>query len=192
MKWFLYFPLNCITSIFCYLTNWLAVIFADQEGEMHGLWKYWQTWDDSVDVEWFVKETVPRFLRYDFDSHYISSREKPDCLARYNRDKGRVICINQNFTLKERLQRYCCRVLWLTRNCGYGFSFYLFGADHCGTLLHIVNTNRYRFVYGGDVIGAPWQLDMKIWRFQILAGWKLNTSSTVWTRSMIAGRIIFR
>lgn len=59
MVWLIYYPLNFLCSILCYLTNWLVVFFADERGELDGAFHLWQTWDDSLDVEWFVKETVP-------------------------------------------------------------------------------------------------------------------------------------
>ena len=40
MIWFIMFPLNVICSILCYLTNWLVVLMADEEGELHGCMVY--------------------------------------------------------------------------------------------------------------------------------------------------------
>ena len=40
---------------------------------------------------------------------------------------GYVDLIDENFTLKEKFQRYICRCAWLYRNCGYGFAYYIFG-----------------------------------------------------------------
>lgn len=192
LKWLLLFPVNIFMSLVCYLTNPMVVLFADERGELHGVWRYWQTWDDSLDVEWFVKETVPRFFRYDFSKHYVSDREQTVELAQVNRDKGCVICIDDNFTCKERLQRYICRVLWLTRNCGYGFAFWLFGCNHCGTDLIRIKTINCELIYKDWQWDAPWRF-IADWRgLQVMAGWKLHESSTKETRSMIAGRIIYR
>jgi hypothetical protein len=188
MIWFIAFPLNVICSIICYLTNWLVVLFADERGELHGLWRLWQTWDDTLDVDWFVKGSVPKWLRYDFDKHYVSTRETTDMLKIYNRDKGAVISLGVPWTRKERLQRYICRVLWLTRNCGYGFAFWLFGIDHTGINLAHIKGSWYDIYYDDFC----WQFTGKLWTAQIMAGWKLDTDSTKRTRSMIAGRIIFR
>ena len=40
---------------------------------------------------------------------------------------GYVDILDDNFTLKEKFQRYICRCAWLYRNCGYGFAYYIFG-----------------------------------------------------------------
>lgn len=189
MLWFIFYPLNLICSIICYLTNWFIVLFADENGELHGTWHLWQTWDDTLDVDWFVKDTVPKIFRYDFDKHYVTFRETTPYLAPYNRFKG-AVCQKEGvqWTLKERVQRYICRVLWLTRNNGYGFAFYLFGIDHIGTSLASIKS-KYYTIYYNDIC---WELTVKWWIFRILAGWKLDTSSMEMTRSMIAGRILIR
>lgn len=188
MTWFVLFLMNTICSLICYLTNWLVVLFADENGELHGVWKYWQTWDDALDVEWFVKRSVPRWLRYDFDKHYQTYIDHPEELVKLNRSKWAVRSLGVPWTRKERLQRYACRVLWLTRNCGYGFAFWLFGADHIGTLLAHKQGSWYDYWYD-DIY---WQFSGKLWVFEILAGWKLDENSTKLTRSMIAGRVIIR
>ena len=194
MLWILLFPLNVITSILCYLTNPIAVLFADERGELHGLWRYWQTWDDSVDVQWFVKEVVPECLRYDFDKHYRSSRETNATLASIGRDKGCVEIIDGNFTRHERWQRYCCRVLWLYRNCAYGFAFYLWGRIVNGanmTMLH--NTNGYTLGYDKtqNILVRPWILHYDRGLIDAFFGWKIDCDGNTPKMAMIAGRIHF-
>lgn len=178
----------------------MRCFFADEVGELYGIWRYWQTWDDALDVNWFVKETVPPFLRYDFDSKYISSREQPLELAKYNRDKGCVALRDDaTFTTKERIQRYFCRLLWLTRNCGYGFAFYFFGADCKGTDLEV---GVYRQDETGGEVKLVTSIDGRYWKYKntmrickglrlnILIGWKLAEESEGPTRAMIANRIL--
>ena len=195
MKWIVYFLLNTVFTVLCYLTNWLAVLFADERGELHGVWKYWQTWDDSLDVEWFVKENVPKFLRYDFDSHYISSREITPELEKYNRDKGCVICFNKDFTIIERIQRYFCRTLWLYRNNSYGFAFYWFGIDVDWKELTVKeeewNGNWYELVYGDGLWNKPWKFTGQVGWLSFYFGWKLYNCIGK-ARYMIAGRVILR
>lgn len=193
MLWFIFYPMNLMLSILCYLTNWLAVLFADERGELHGSWLYWQTWDDSLDVEWFVKETVPKIFRYDFDKHYVSTREAPEYLKPLGRDKGAVKCINNEFTLKERIQRYFCRVLWLYRNNGYGFAFYWFGNGCAGNLLTTIKFKYGMLVYDrfNPFYGA-WKLSGKIGWLEFLAGWKLAVESSDFKWAMITGRILIR
>ena len=71
MSWLLYVCLDLIFTVLCYLTNWFVVIFADEKGQLPKVFKLWQTYDNPLDIRWQVLEVVPKFLRYDFDSHYI-------------------------------------------------------------------------------------------------------------------------
>ena len=196
MKWLLLFPLNVLCSILCYLTNPIAVLFADERGELHGVWRYWQTWDDSCDVQWFVA-SLPRFLRYDFDKHYTPSRETNDFLASVGRDKGCVVLIDGNFTVTERIQRYLCRVLWLYRNCAYGFAFYLFGITASGADIVFYRRDSEAVICYDktkDTWNRPWLVALDIplvgdVHLDVMAGWKLAYSEGVPRRSMIAGRV---
>lgn len=36
MRWFLYAPLQLLIMIICYITNPIVVLFADENGELHG------------------------------------------------------------------------------------------------------------------------------------------------------------
>lgn len=196
MKWILYWPLNCIFTVLCYLTNWAVTPFCDERGELHGFLRLWQTWDDSCDVEFFVKERAPKIFRYDFDKHYQSAREHTVELDKYNRTKGCVIIINDNFTVWERIQRYFCRTLWLYRNNSYGFAFYWFGIEsEWDTLVDRVvrkeNGDWYEVVYGKGFWNMPWKFTGQYGWVSWYFGWKLYEYTGV-TRSMIAGRIILR
>lgn len=120
--------------IICYVTNPIVVLFADEVGELKGFLHYWQTWDDSLDSEFMMKEVVPnslygKFINYDWDSKYESYKDT-ETLKEYGHviDKVRLR-EGATFSTKERIQRYFCRVLWIMRNCGYGFAFYMFGAS---------------------------------------------------------------
>lgn len=200
-----YVVLNMILSVICYITNPVVVMFADERGELHGFWKNWQTWDDSVDVEWFVETRVPACLRYDFDKHYISSRETTPELARVGRDKGCVIIRDGNFTNHERWQRYCCRALWLTRNNGYGFAFRVFGMKTRGADMVMVKNIRngndellLAYDKSRNILMRPWILCID-WpivgklRWNIFLGWKIDyTSGEMERQAMIANRIAFR
>lgn len=110
MSWLLYVCLDLIFTVLCYLTNWFVVIFADEKGQLPKVFKLWQTYDNPLDIRWQVLEVVPKFLRYDFDSHYIYHYEmKGDGYMR----PGFVQLWYNDFTKKERVQRYFCRLLWL-------------------------------------------------------------------------------
>ena len=196
MKWILYFPLNTVFTILCYLTNWAVTPFADERGELHGFLRYWQTWDDSLDVDWFVKEKVWKIFRYDFDKHYKPSREHTPELDKYNRTKGCVIIIDDNFTIIERIQRYFCRTLWLYRNNSYGFAFWWFGIDSewdklTDKMVKHDNGDWYEIVTGPGFWSMPWKFTGQFWIISWYLGWKLYPYEGL-TRSMIAGRIILR
>lgn len=196
MKWIIYFPLNTVFTILCYLTNWLVTPFANNRGELHGFLRYWQTWDDSLDVEWFVKEKVWKIFRYDFDKHYQSAREHTPELDKYNRTKGCVIILDDNFTLIERIQRYFCRTLWLYRNNSYGFAFWWFGIDSewdqlKDKMIQHDNGDWYEIVTGPGFWSMPWKFTGQFWIISWYFGWKLYPYEGL-TRSMIAGRIILR
>lgn len=88
MKWFIYAPLQLVCMLVCYLTNWIVVLFADQNGELQGLLRLWQTWDDSLDGEDCVTKYVPAIIRYDFYKYYRVERH---ILPEYNRWKNTVL-----------------------------------------------------------------------------------------------------
>lgn len=132
IPYLIYAQLNILLMLFCYITNPIVVLFADETGELHSFLRYWQTWDDSLDPAFFVKKKVPKFLRYDYDRHYQEYWGTTRDLAKLGRDRCFVKLLDKHFTVKERIQRYFCRVLWLTRNCGYGFAFYTFGRKVVG------------------------------------------------------------
>ena len=84
MRWFLYAPLQLICMVICYITNPIMVLFADENGELPGLFCLWQTWDDSCDSEDCVTKYVPKLIRYDFYKYYRTEK-------RYDPDYGRII-----------------------------------------------------------------------------------------------------
>lgn len=127
IEWFLLTLLQCAFTIVCYITNPIVVLFADSKGELPPIFKWWQTHDNTLDIEWVIsEEIVPKFLRYAFNKHYIYHyEEKGDGFMR----AGYVDLIDPHFTLKERIQRYFCRLYWLYRNTAYGFAYNVCGRD---------------------------------------------------------------
>ena len=198
--WFLYFLVSLVCMVLCYLTNPIAMLFADINGELPTILKYWQTWDNSV----FCRESAenaPKFLQYDWAKHYREYKGTDPYLASVNRDRWFVSCVDPDFTLWERIQRYFCGVLWLTRNCSYGFSFYLLGLTVSPTLeiQESENTKFVREVYGQGLFGA-WEYKNTApiftafgWtvHWNNLLGWKIDESAKYDTRAMIANRIAF-
>ena len=207
MIWFIYFPLILILMIICWLTNWIVVLFADDNGEINNKFLHlWQTWDDSLDSEFFMTEIVPRkypFLDYHWKDKYISYQDTNTL-----KKCGQIIqrtCMKHSLTLKEKIQRYCCRVLWLMRNPAYGWSFYILGINSTKDKYHFaknIDTKDEEFIFVYDksknILVRPWTLRLykQIYKnFYITAylGWKLpwwNEHNHL--RSMIAYRIVPR
>lgn len=129
VKWLLLAIVDILFNIICYLTNPFVLLFADEVGNLPAIFKWWENWDDHLDIDWMVDEGhVPKFARYDFHRHYkyhdLAEAEKLTGVYR-----GYVDLLDGNFTLWERFQRYICRVWWLYRNNAYGFSYYVTGID---------------------------------------------------------------
>ena len=129
IKFLLLAILDIAFNVVCYLTNPIVVLFGSEYGNLPWLLTWWDNYDDCMDVEWFVKEGhVPSCCVYDYDKHY-KFHDSNEALQTRGTCKSYVDILDPNFTLKERLQRYACRVLWLYRNCAYGFSYYVTGID---------------------------------------------------------------
>ena len=198
--WLLYFVLSLFFMVLCYITNPIVVLFADEDGELPSVLHYWQTWDNSV----FCREGcefAPKFMQYDWAKHYNEYKDTDPYLHSVNRDRWYCVCIDHNFTFIERVKRYLCGVYWLTRNCSYGFAFYLLGLNVAPTLeiKQSENTLFVREVYGGGLYGAfMYKNTAKIFslcgyevHWNNLLGWKIDTSAQYDTRAMIANRIAF-
>lgn len=185
MKYIIYSILQLICMVLCYLTNWLAVFFSDEEGELSGILNLWQTWDDTLDNPSFIDNSLPKFLNYDWHSHY----EQYYIIDKYNRKvyKERLV---KGFTVKDRLKRYVCRVLWLYRNCGYGFAYYIFGRNIIQPVHVSYDDKRY---YAVDSKGVRvFKNDSHIvgnWYWKVYLGWKIDIHSSVNHRAMIATRV---
>ena len=191
MRWFIYLLLLFPCMVLCYLTNWIVVLFADENGELPGFLRLWQTWDDSIDSEDCVVYYVPKRIKYDFYKHY---RVEYETMQIYNRTRKRSINICP-LTMKERVKRYCCRVFWLYRNCAYGFAFYWFGCTVSDKDIQIIK-DEYRD--GGYVrlykAGKYWKYynSSRIfgkWYWKIYIGWKIAGDIKGTHRAMIANRI---
>lgn len=135
-------------TIVAYITNPIVVLFANEYGELPDLFKWWANWDDGLDVDWMVYEhEVPYWAEYDFNKHYKYYNEW-DAEKLIGKHHGFVKLLDPNFTIKERIQRYFCRLTWIYRNCGYGFSYYVTGVDINGADIvrtEDVSTDDYRY-----------------------------------------------
>jgi len=198
-------PLNIAVSLICYATNPIVLLFCDAEGELPGLLKYWQTWDNSCNPSDIV-DIAPSWLQYDWHRHYEEYVSTTAELAAVGRERCFCRVIDGNFTAAERLKRYLCRVLWLTRNCGYGFAFWTFGATCEAGAVRVIDQaddEHGKKTYARDltrnVLTAPFlykndrDIIPGVLRWCLFFGWKLDYNNTTRKeRSMIAGRIAVR
>lgn len=193
MRWFLYAPLQLLIMIICYITNPIVVLFADENGELRGFLRKWQTFDDSCDSEDCVTKYVPSWMRYDFYKYYWAEK-------RYNPNYGRVIKKSISIAplpLIDRLKRYCCRVFWLSRNCAYGFAIDWFGATINPDNVVVIDDYRAGEFERNILVTR----DLKCWkiynsmrilntnyRWKIYLGWKIHNVQSI-HRAMLALRM---
>lgn len=196
IRWLIYLPLSLLFTVICYLTNWFVLLFCDRDGELHGFLHLWQVWDDSCNPEFSI-ECAPKFLRYDWAKHYVEYKDTTQYLRSVNRERWFATCINDDWTLWERFQRYACRVLWLMRNNAYGFAFYLLGSTVTPMLVIKTSENT---ISVDEVYGDAWMYKNESPIFSAfgwtvhwnnLLGWKIDESAKYDTRAMIANRIAF-
>lgn len=183
MRYLIYAPLQLLCMCVCYLTNWLVVLFADEEGELHGSLRLWQTWDDTLDNPSFVRDTLPAWLDYDWYRHY----EQYWVTDTYNRRAYKEKLIKP-FCAIDKLKRYVCR------NCGHGFAYYIFGRTiHTPIKIEQINKDCY---YAQDSKGIwAYKCDSQIkgrcfWK--IYLGWKIDKQKPEIHRVMIASRILLK
>ncbi len=202
--WLIYLPFSLLAMILCYLTNPFVVLFCDEDGELHGIFKYWQTHDNSCNPSDVTEhKQLPSFLLYDWKKHYLEYKDTTPELAAVGRDRWFTQCIDSHWTLWERIQRYICRVYWLTRNCSYGWAFWVLGITP--GIRWAVEKNDGETIYVHEDY-VSWRLD-GAWKHKSTAkictifgwalhwntflGWKVDESASVDTRAMIANRIAF-
>ena len=200
--WLLLVPLSLVTMGLCYILNPIVLLFCDEDGELHGFLHYFQTWDDSCNPRCAVMEMAPKCIRYDWDKHYVetSGVVTPEleglgvtrCVAK---------CINNDFTTKEKIKRYLCRVYWLTRNCAYGFAFFVYGCNYIpNQLISKEKGKNIRFEYekDGNWLTRNWTYknSANIFGsvyFNIYLGWKMYAGDSDQNKmAMIANRIAFK
>ena len=99
MKWIPQAVVELLAMLIAYATNWLVAIFADEYGQLPRCLKFWQTYDNPLDIDWMIYEgCVPKFARYDFNRHY---RYVPEDKGDNHMIPGYVIIKDPNFTLWE-------------------------------------------------------------------------------------------
>lgn len=183
MRYAIYATLQLLCTLLCYLTNWLVVFFASEEGELPGPLRLWQTWDDTLDNSTDIKR-LPSFLQYDWAEHYIQDKTGERGQIRYVEE------LIKPFTFTEKVKRYFCRCHWLYRNCAYGFAFYVFGRDIHPDYYVKMEQEKYLIMdNAGGWAYKDWS-PMKFGHWKIYLGWKIQRNLGE-HRAMIATRIWF-
>ena len=97
----------------CYITNPIVVLFCDKYGNLPKIFRLWQTYDNCLDIDWMITEgVVPKIFRYDFKKHY---KYYPEEKSNEELVPGHVAILDDDFTFKERVQRYFCRLLVISK-----------------------------------------------------------------------------
>lgn len=198
IKWLRTCALDLLFNVICYITNPIIILFADEEGNLPKKLRWWQTYDNCLDVEWMVTEgIVPKIFQYDFNKHYRYTYEEKDSFG--NIIPGFVEIVDPNFTWKERIQRYFCRLAWLNRNAAYGYSYEVSGIMYKGSDMTIhMEKPHYRVITlpNGDFdikMEIKWYCSFlkKHFDCDVYLGWKLiaNNTSNRPTRAMLAMRV---
>ena len=190
IKWFFFAIADLLFTVICYFTNPIVLLFADEVGNLPSIFLLWENWDDHLDVEWMISEhCVPRWAEYDFNRHY-KYYDEWQAEQTIGQHRGYVKLLNPHFTIKERFQRYICRLAWLYRNCGYGFSYYITGVDVNENdivkikdeedYIYYVTDEAWVFKYDRPSFGK--------YRWEIFMGWKMQNVHGI-ERCMLAIRI---
>ncbi len=199
IRWLIYLPFSLLLTVICYITNPIVLLFCDEDGELPSFLHMWQTWDNSCNPSDVTEnKQLPSFLLYDWPKHYKETYSTTPELAKVGRKRWFTKCIDNSFTLWERIKRYICRVYWLTRNCCYGWAFWVLGVNATPflTVKRSENTIRVK-----DQKSDAWSYKDTAPIFSIcgwtlywnnLIGWKVATEAEVDTRAMIANRIAFK
>lgn len=124
MTYIFYLMLDILFTLICYVTNPVVILFSNEHGELPYSLRWWQTYDNCIDIPHTINSGVPKLFRYDFDKHY---KYTPEFKNKYAMKPGYVEILDPNFTVLEKIQRYFCRNIWLYRNTAYGFSYEVCG-----------------------------------------------------------------
>ena len=201
MKYIAHAILEVCYILLCIITNPIVALFADEYGQLPKIFKLWQTFDNPLDIDWMVYEDgcTLKIFHYDFNKHYkyhMEVHNDDDTLI-----PGYVELLDPDFTFVEKVQRYFCRLTWLYRNCNYGFSYFLNGANYnTNDIVLVKNINIKNkeiwisYVRGQNIWNTTWCLYYCVkycpwFRLRIYLGWKMKGDSIGTNRnikSMIA------
>ena len=193
LKWFVFSILDVLFNIAAYVTDPIVLLFADEVGNLPRAFILWENWDDHLDVSWMIYENhVPKFAKYDFNKHYryYTPEEAKQLIGEY---RGYVDLLDGNFTAKERLQRYICRLFWLWRNNAYGFSYYVTGIDICkADVTKIKTVEKDGYIYYVTDYAFCYKDERKSFAgfcWDNYVGWKFRRLDDDKQRCMLAFRI---
>ena len=180
VKWFFFAIIDLLFNVVAYITNPIVLLFADEVGNLPKIFLWWANWDDHLDVDWMVYEHhVPKWAEYDFNKHY-KYYDEWEAEKTIGEHRGYVELLDPHFTLKERFQRYVCRLAWMYRNCAYGFSYYVTGMDVYGKDVRKVIDTKEIFFYETDyswVYSNSSKSFIKGHRWKIFLGWKMQATA---------------
>lgn len=191
--WLVYLPLALLVTAVCILTTPLIVLFANEDGELPSFLHYWQTWDDSLDSEYFMTRCVPKWLDYGYYGHYCPYTAEVKGLD-FALPRQYSFCMpDAKWTTKQRIQRYICRCLWIWRNPAYGWMFYAFGDDLSDIEWVRKDTDEFLGICGDGVLEPfCYKNEKRIcsWlRAKIYLGWKSYPDKIINRRCMYAYRL---
>lgn len=193
IKWFVFAILDVLFNVAAYITDPIVLLFADEVGNLPRAFIWWENWDDHLDVSWMIYENhVPKFAKYDFNKHYRyhAPEEAIKLIGEY---RGYVDLLDGNFTTKERLQRYICRLFWLWRNNAYGFSYYVTGIDICkADVTKIKTVEKDGYIYYVTDYAFCYKDERKSFAgfcWDNYVGWKFRRLDDDKQRCMLAFRI---
>lgn len=183
MRYLLFIILEMTATVIAYITNPVVCLFANDHGNLPRILRWWQTWDNTLDVRWMVYEPgcVWSLFQYDYDRHYIYYYENHE-----HGVPGHVILIDPHFTKTEKIKRYFCRLAWMYRNCNYGFSYEVTGCTVDPDTIKIVrnidepdNEQWLSYETGKSIWDTHWSYYYekpycRWFKLRIYLGWKLK------------------
>lgn len=196
MTYIFYLILDILFTLICYVTNPIVVLFSNEYGELPYSLRWWQTYDNCIDIPHTINSGVPKLFRYDFDKHYKYTPE----FKKIRHEAGICRDIRPEFYHVGKIQRYVCRNVWLYRNTAYGFSYEVCGryvladrikvyvnynnAENDQCYIGVVNDNRM-------ILNRTWSIFYtkkycKWFYLRIYLGWKFKGTAG---QSMIAFHI---
>ncbi len=197
LLWCVYFILSMIFTVICYMTNPIVLLFCNEDGELPSFLHNWQTWDNSCNPSDIV-DICPSWLQFDWVAHYTEYKGSTPYLLSVNRERWFTKCYNDDFTLLERLKRYLCRLMWLTRNNSYGFCFYLLGRTVTPGIEVVSESENTKFIQEKNGPAFRYKNTAPIFtvfgwtvHWNNLLGWKIDEDAQLDTRAMIANRVAF-